>query len=335
MVGIQKGSTMEIFEGNDQTSTEDEIETMVRAARLYYEQDQNQVQIARQLATSRSTVSRLLQRARQLGIVKISIRYPWERHLALEDQLCKLFNLHAVRVLDGVGRSAEEVIDGLGQLAAQFLDPLLKDGMLVGISFGRSLASTIKHLQPTRKVNMTVIQIIGALGSSNPLLEGPDLVRELASQYGAAYRYLHAPLIVEDRRMRDLLVQEPSVQETLTLGQKAELIMIGIGSLQEGASGPIWIGYLSEREKAWLRNIGAVGHMCAQFFDITGNLLDVEVNQRVIGIGIDTLRETPEVIAVAGSKEKAEAILGALRGGYINSLITDEQAAREILRLAG
>lgn len=322
---------MESFEIESQPASEDEIETLVRVARLYYEQDQNQAQIARQLNTSRSTVSRLLDRARQLGIVKISIGYPWERHLALEDRLCSQFKLHAVRVLDGVGRSPEEVIEGLGQLAAQFIDPLLKDDMLVGISFGRSLASTIKQLQPTRKVSMTVVQIIGALGSSNPLLEGPDLVRELASQYGAAYRYLYAPLIVEDRRMRDLLVQEPSVQEALTLGRKADVIMIGIGSLQEGA--PIWIGYLSEREKAWLRNIGAVGHMCAQFYDIQGKLLDVEVNQRVIGIGIDTLREIPEVIAVAGSKEKAEAILGALRGGYINSLITDEQAAREIIRL--
>ena len=313
--------------------SEDELETMVRVARLYYEQDLNQAQIARQLNTSRSTVSRLLQRAREEGIVQIMIGYPWERCLSLEEQLGSRFDLNAVRVLRGIGRSVEDVIDGIGLLAARYLDHVLKDGMVVGVSYGRSLASMISHLQPTHKVNMTVVQIIGALGSSNPFLEGPDQVRELASQYGADYRYLYAPLIVEDRRMRDLLVQEPAVQQILALGRRSDVVIIGIGSLVDSDSGGIWIGYLSEREQAWLRNIGAVGHMSAQFFDAQGELLDVDINQRVIGIGLEALNAVPEVIAIAGSKEKGRSILGALRGGYIDTLITDEQAGREIMRL--
>lgn len=315
------------------TGSEAEIETLVRVARLYYEQDLNQSEIARQLDTSRSTVSRLLQRAREEGIVQISIGYPWERNLALEERLCAQFKLHGVRVLRGVGRSVEEVIEGIGLLAARYLDQIFRDGMVVGTSYGRSLASTIGHLQPTRKVNMTVVQVIGALGTSNPFLEGPDLVRELATQYGAAYRYLYAPLIVEDRRMRDLLVQEPAVQQSLSLGRRSDVVIIGIGSLNAGASGGIWFGYLSEREQAWVRNIGAVGHMSAQFFDAQGKLLDIDINQRVIGIGLEALKMVPEVVAIAGSKEKGRAILGALRGGYIDTLITDEQAGREILRL--
>jgi DNA-binding transcriptional regulator LsrR (DeoR family) len=108
---------------------------------------------------------------------------------------------------------------------------------------------------------------------------------------------------------------------------------MGIGALTPGYSSQIWAGYLDERELAWLRSQGAAGHMAAQFYDIHGQLLDVDVNQRSVGIGIKALLGKDPVIAVAGSEAKAEAILGALRGRYLNVLITDDTAARKVLAL--
>lgn len=313
---------------------EDTIELLVRAARMYYEQQLTQAEIGQQLNTSRSTVSRLLQEARDAGIVQITISYPWERDDELEEELKQIFALHTVRVLRTLSRTPDEVMQGQGLLAARFLDEIVHDDMILGVSFGRAVASTIKQLKPARRVNMTVVQIIGALGSESPLVESPDLVRAAADAYGAQYRYLHTPLIVKDRRTRDLLIPEPYVQDTLNLGKRADVVIVGIGSLASSTSGLIYAGYLTENARVWLRNIGAVGHMCAQFFDAMGTELDIDLNKQVIGIGLEALREINQVVAVAGSKEKAPAILGALRGGYINSLVTDDRAATEIIKLA-
>jgi deoxyribonucleoside regulator len=312
---------------------DNDIELFVRVARMYYEQQLTQTEIGHQLGTSRSTVSRLLQEARDKGVVQITIDYPSERDARLEDQLKAVFDLDAVRVLSSLGRNIDAILEGMGGLAAEYLNQIVDDDMILGVSYGRSVASAIKKLKPTRKVNMTVVQIIGALGVGSPLVEGPDLAREMANAYGAEYRYLHAPLIVEDRRARDLLIQEPSIQRILSIGAQANVVLMGIGSLASSASGLIYSGYLTKREQNWLSNIGAIGHMCAQFFDAQGEVLDIELNNRVISIGLETLRDIKQVIAVAGSKDKALAILGALRGGYINTLITDDLAAREIVRL--
>lgn len=307
---------------------------LVQTARMYYEQQLTQAEIGRRLDTSRSTVSRLLQEARDTGVVQITINYPWERDRQLEEQLGSLFELQTVRVLRGMSRSSAEVMEGMGVLAADYLNGIITDNLILGVSYGRSIASTIKHIQPQKgNINLTVVQIIGALGSKNPLIEGPDLVREMANAHGGVYRYLYAPLIVEDYRTRDLLLQEPYIQETLSLGKRADVIVIGIGALTSSTSGLIWTGYLTEKEQRWLSNIGSVGHMCAQFFDARGDVLDIELNKRTISIGLKALHSVKNVVTIAGTKEKAQAILGALRGQYIDTLITDDQAAREIVRL--
>ncbi len=311
-----------------------EQDLLVQVAKLYYETNLTQAEIGKRVGTSRSTVSRLLNEAREKGIVQITINYPWERDTKLEYILKKRFGLSDARVLRGFDREMSDIRIGMGRLAAECLDEVVADGVVLGVSYGRSIANTIEQINTTRKVKMTVVQIIGALGSGNPLIEGPDLARELANKYGAQYRYLYAPLVVEDQRTRDLLLQEPYVHETLTMGKQADAVIIGIGALEASTSGLIWTGYLNQKEIAWLRNKGAVGHMCAKLYDAHGEPLDVDLNRRTIAIEIESLRRINTVIAVAGGSEKARAILGAIRGRFLNVLITDDQAAEEILKLA-
>ena len=307
---------------------------LVRTAQLYYEEHLTQANIGRSLNVSRSTVSRLLQEARNTGVVRIIINYPWKRNTSLEAALLERFQLKDARVLSVEDRGDGDAFDGIGALAASYLDDFVESGMVMGVSYGRSIAATITHLQPAAPIDMTFIQILGALNTGNPLIEGPDLVREMANCYGASYRYLYTPMIVENVHTRDLLLREPSVQSTLEAGRQADAVIIGIGARSATSSGLIWTGYLEKQELVYLRDRGAVGHMCAQHFDAEGNVLDVDFNHRVISIGIQALRNIETVIAVAGSKEKAGAILGALRGNYLDVLITDEAAAQEVARLA-
>ncbi len=309
----------------------DNGQLLVQTARLYYEQNLTQADIGRQLNLSRSTVSRLLQRARESGVVTIEINYPWRRNTELEAQLCDRFELRDARVLADQETNEKDEFAGIGALNAIYLDEFVETNMVLGVSYGRSIAATVHHLQPVRSVDMTFVQILGALNSGNPLIEGPDLVRELGNKYGAAYKYFYVPMIVENVRTRDLLLQEPAVQRTLEVGRNADAVVVGIGAHAVGASGLIWTGYLNKKELAYLRSRGAVGHMCAQHYDADGRLLDIDLNQRVISIGIEALRNIETVIAVAGSTIKTGAILGALRGRYLDVLVTDEQVARAVL----
>lgn len=301
---------------------------MLEAARLYYEQDQTQGEIARRLGTSRSTVSRLLRDARRLGVVRITLDYQWARDKTLESDLVNRFGLREARVLQNPSYTHEELLDGLGRLAADLLAGEVREGMILGVSYGHSIAATVAHLQPRERVRMTVVQIIGALGSADPRIEGGDLTRELALAFGGEYRYLFAPLMVESERARDVILQEPLVRETIDLGRAADLTLIGIGS---PSSVSFWSGYLSHYDLSKLRLKGAVGHMCAEFFDHDGKVLDIPINKRSVSIGLESLRAAKRVVAVAGGPEKADAIAAALRGGYIDVLVTDEFAARSAL----
>lgn len=307
---------------------------LISVARLYYEHNLTQSEIGRRLNTSRSTVSRLLQEARDSGVVQITINYPWERDTHLENQLLAHFGLKDVRVLKSFGSSEEEIQQGMGQLAARYLNRITDDNMVLGVSYGRSIAQTVQQVPPTPRDNVTVVQIIGALGANNPLIDGIDLTRALAQKYKAVYRYLHSPLIVEDVRTQSLLMSEPALQDVLHLGRQADIALLGIGALGADTSGLIWTDYLNRKELEWLRNMGAVGHMCAQFFDADGGILDIELNRRSISIGLEALQHIETVVAVAGTRAKAQAIYGALMGGYLNVLISDNTAASEIIKLA-
>lgn len=310
-------------------------ELMVEAATLYYEEDLTQAEIGARLATSRSTVSRLLRDARTQGIVQITIHHPWARNSQLEARLRSEFGLRDARVLRAGHKAHDQVLDGIGMLAARYLQETIRDGMVLGVSYGRSIAATIRHLTPARPLDLVVVQLLGALGSDNPLIEGANLARNLAAKYGAAYRYLYAPLMVEDPRTRDLIVQEPLVQDVLAVGRTADVALIGIGALGDEAPSMIYRGYLTAADVDRLRELGGVGNMCAQFFDDHGRELDTELNRRSISIGLEGLRRVGTVVAAAAGPRKAHAILGALRAGRVDVLISDDAAIDEVFALDG
>jgi len=314
-----------------QTDNSDDAGLLVEVAKLYYEEQLTQAQIGRQLQTSRSTVSRLLKDAREKGVVKITINYKWVRDSALERELVQAYGLKHARVLRADGRSEDEVIDGLGYLAARYLNEKVKDDLVLGVSYGRSIASTVRNITPQNFKDLTVLQIIGALGSGNPLQDGPDLARQLANKYGATYRYLHAPLMVESSETRDRLLQEPLVKDLIKLARKADVVLTGVGPLTRDASGLIFQGYLSKKDFKKLKKSGAVGHLCAQFFDAEGNRIDTTINGRAISIGLDALKTINEVVIIAGGIGKVEALQGTLKGSYADVLVTDDVAARQIL----
>jgi DNA-binding transcriptional regulator LsrR (DeoR family) len=300
---------------------------------LYYEDGLTQAEIARQVDASRSTISRLLQEAREAGIVEITIHYPWKTDPQLENCLEERFQLRKALVLAARGRVYTEVLRGLGVLAARYIDRALTQDSTLGISWGTAVHSTAQALRPKRRLPITVVQMIGAVGIGDPLIDGPDLARLMADIYGGEYRYLHAPLIVENGSVRQGLLQEPRIQETLGLARKVDIALVGIGSLVPEVSSLLRAGYLNREALTDLRVQGAVGDICGRHYDADGRVMDIELNRRMVGIELKDLQGIEQVMGVAGGEAKAEAILGALRGGHINVLVTDDGAAGKVLTL--
>ena len=319
--------------GRGLTDMSERQAVLARVASMYYEQDRNQDEIAREIGVSRSTVSRALQEARESGVVEITVHYPWKRVPSLEGELIQSFDLKDVRVLAACPRGQSEVLRGLGVLAGRYLEGVLFDGAVLCISWGAAVHSTVRALRPNHSLSVTVVQMVGAVGTGDPLIDGPDLARLLASVYDGESRYLHAPLIVEDSDVRRVLMQEPRIADTLKLGRTADIALVGVGAPDAAVSSLLRAGYVSERELEDLRAHGAVGDICARHYDVGGRSLDLDLDRRIVGIDLDDLHGIGCVIGVAGGATKARAILGALCGRHVDVMVTDEYAASEVLSL--
>ena len=309
------------------------IELLAQVASMYYEDDLTQDEIARHIDQSRSTVSRMLQEAREMGVVEIIVHYPWKTVPELEADLVTQFGLHYAGVLLGRSRPYDEILRGLGVLAARHVETVLTEQTVLGISWGVAVYNTVRALRPDRRLPITAVQMVGAVGEGDPLTDGPDLVRLLAGVCGGEYRYLHAHLLVEDARARDVLLQEPRIRETLALARRADVALVGIGAPTPEVYSLLRAGYLDQAKLAQLRNQGVVGDVCARHYDAQGKELDIDLNRRIVGIELQGLHGIEQVIGVAGGEAKAPAILGALRGGHVNVLITDDTTARKVLTL--
>lgn len=244
------------------------------------------------------------------------------------------FDLRQAMVLLGRDRPYEEILRGLGALAASHGESLLGEGAILGISWGKAVYSTVRALRPARKLLITVVQMVGAVGEGDPLIDGPELARLLASIYGGEYRYLHAPLIVEDPRACKVLLRDPCIQETLQLlARRADIALVGIGAPDPEVYSLLRAGYLDQQVLAQMRAQGVVGDACARHYDAQGNVFDIELDQRIVGVELEALHDIEQVAGVAGGEAKAEAILGTLRGGHIDVLVTDDVTAKKVLAL--
>lgn len=312
---------------------EERWDLLARIAQLYYKKNLTQAEIAKQLSMSRPQVSRLLAEGRDTGVVEISINYPKNTLSNLKQDLLDSFNLKYVSILASGDLGYTQLQEQLGVLAARHLEDQLRDGLILGISWNTGVYQVVKALQAARQERVTVVQLTGAVGTINPLLDGPDLTRWLAQTLGAQYKYLHAPLLVESPATRDVLMQDRAVREPMALLEKMDIALVGIGSLLPALSSLLRAGHITEAELRDIVRQGGVGELCGYHYDLRGNVLPLELHQRIIGVSVDTLRQTPYVIGVAGGIHKASAILGALRLGVIDCLVTDEIAARAALKM--
>jgi DNA-binding transcriptional regulator LsrR (DeoR family) len=309
-------------------------EHLVKAARMHFLDGRTQDDIARVLGTSRSNVSRLLSAARSLGIVEIRIHDELGRDADLEQALCERFGLAHVRV--AAFRPHLDAVAAAANLTAVWLDDRVRDGQVLGLSWGASLRAVISAVAADGPRNLEVVPLMGGLPTANSAVAGQELVRDLAGRLGGTYRHLQGPAVLRSVKARDALLAEPSIAAVLARARSADIALVGIGTVGVGSSVQVLEGLaLSPAEREAFMAENPVGDTCCRFFDAQGQPVRGAVDDRVLAVELDDLRRIPTVVGVATGWKKTVGVLGALRGGIIDGLITDAGLAHAVLTAEG
>lgn len=308
-------------------------EFLIEIARRYYIDGSSQQEIARQFNISRPSVSALLKRCREEKIVEIRIQESEKSQMnLLAERLKSAFSTDNIIVVP-TGNEEVSTLISAGRAAAEFLNSKITDHMKIGLSWGSSLYHVVNELPLRHVTGIEVIQMAGSLGMKNTAYDGFELTRELARKLNGNCRFIQAPVIVKNSELKELLLKEPPIRETMKYMPFLNLAIVGLSSDRPEISSMVREGFIEKSEATFIQSEGGIGHICGLHYDSNGNFLDIQQNRRVVGINQDQLKKIPDLIGIACGTEKAEAIHGALCGGLINTLVTDEQAALKILRL--
>ncbi|MEF8795110.1 MAG: sugar-binding transcriptional regulator [Salinivenus sp.] len=316
-------------------TTEDagELRLMTKASSLYYLQDLNQREIASRLHLSRPKVSRLLRRARDRDIVQISVMSPEENFVDLETEFETHFGLEEVLItssgLSGGNDNSDFLKQQIGAAAANYLRRTVKDGDVLGVTWGTTLQAMMRALQPTDTENVHVVQTLGGVGPPEAEAHAADLSRRLAQLLDGKLTALPTPGIVDSPQARDILMSDRHAQTALELFPDLTTAYVGIGAL---STNPIFDEDPAVPDETYneLVRSEAVGDIALRFFDEDGRPVHMALDNQLIGITLEQLHDTDCVVGVAGGLEKIDAIHGALRGQHIDVLITDYTTAAGI-----
>ena len=309
-------------------------ELLVKAARMYFLDSRTQDDIARVLGTSRSNVSRLISSARASGMVEIRIRDERGRDGDLEQALAERFGLATVRV--AAFQPHQDARADAGALAAEWLDDTLRDGQVLALSWGRTVAAVVSAVVVDEPRRLEIVPLVGGMQSDNPLATAHELVRELAGRLGATYRHLHAPALLRSAPARTALLAEPSIAHVVARARAADVALVGIGAVGSGSTLRILDALgLTAAERVDFVARNPVGDTCCRFFDADGAPVGGAVHDRVLGVDLDDLRRIPTVVGVATGIEKTDSVLAALRAGIVGGLVTDAGLAHSLLGAGG
>ncbi len=309
--------------------TSDKRDLLITVAKMYYIDNLSQQEIAETVHVSRPTVSRMLKTAVKEGIVQIRIDDVSSYGLELARRLKQRFGIHAI-VVPG-SDNAEESKQNVGAAAARYLEANIPGGSLMGVAWGTTLSQVVKNIRMNTARKIDVIQLIGGMSDRTKDTDANSMALMLSRALGGDSYLLQAPFMVQSKVLRDLLLDEPHVREHFQKIQEAAVAVVGLGSTNPELSAQFRSGHITYEDAKRLRSEGAVGDICGRYIDINGNQCHTSLNDRMIAVTLEDLKNIPVVVGVAAGEKKTDIITGTLRGGYINVLITDERAALSAL----
>ncbi|HKJ26223.1 MAG TPA: sugar-binding transcriptional regulator [Anaerolineales bacterium] len=314
-------------------SSYDDIRLINTVLNFYYVEKMTQAEIAKRLELSTPKVNRLLQHARDQGYVQFIIRTPFQNLFNLENRLKAVFGLEEAIVIPAVGSTDSSLLNSIGSAAAEFFLEHVRDGDVVAITPGTTVRAVARSLDATRPYKVEIVPILGSI-QGDIESDMNFLATQMADRMGAKSYQLHAPAFADTKEHCDVLKSMKPVKDILDIARKADIAILGVGGVDPEASRFVEFTALSIDDMNRIaHDCGGVGEISAHIYNNEGDPCGCEYAERVIGLTLEEIKKIPYRIGVAATAEKALPIFGALRGGYLHALITDEPAARGILEI--
>lgn len=304
---------------------------LVEVAVMYYLEGKTQTEISKEMFMSRPKVSRMLKRARDLNIVDIKINYESDDFNRVIKQIQHRFGVENVVVVKTLSDEMD-TIDEIGKAAASELKYHLHDGIKIGMSWGRTVSSMVSSFKPKNLKNIKVVELFGAVEYGEDSHEFLSIGFEFSQKINATYFPLPAPLYIEDPLARKHLQKNPIISNTLKMIEECDLIITSLGVVGSKHPQRIWDAHVDSIRRKELINKGAEGYLCAHFFDQDGNFIQHPINNHIIGIDQKTIGEK-KLMLVAGGQTKCKAIYAVLKGGYVNTLVSDDLTLKRIIEV--
>lgn len=317
----------------DTNMNENNLGVITKISWLYYVNNCTQQEIADRMNLSRTKVTRYLQKARELGIVNITISMDHSACYEKEEQLKKLLNLEEVTVVPSSSR-VEDGEQGIGVAGAIRMSKILSADDTLGVAWGKSLYNVAKNLVPVKPAGDKVIEVVQLMGglTISAKINPEEIVQLIARKLNAKGYLLNVPAVVSSGEAREVLLNDENIAKIFKKMLTCNKCMLGLGNLTESSS--LYItGALNRKDLVELKEAGAVGDIISRAYDINGNPVYTSLSDKIIAASLNDIKNIEKRVGFASGIEKVHCIIGAARGGYINELITDENTADEIIKI--
>lgn len=308
----------------------EERRQIVKVSRLYYFEGLTQAEIAKKIGVSRPVISKLLNKARESGIVEIYIKDENAHTVELEHQLEKKYGLKEVIVVPAAGRNPEMVKQSLGKAASFYISKNINGKKSLGISWGSTLAKFVQEYPFEQHQQLKIIPLVGGMGSKLVEIHSNLLAYQLAQKMNTTCSYLYAPAMVENAELKNRLVQSADIAMVLEEGRSVDMAVVGIGNPYEDST-MTTMEYLKKEDLQSLKQAGAVGDIGSRFYDQSGKQIKHPLNDLVIGLDINEYKQIPEVVGIVEGTHKVQSLKAALRGGFLDVLVIDDSTANLII----
>lgn len=296
---------------------------MVKAAWYYYFENMTQQAIADRLSISRMRVIKLLENARQTGVIQFRLRSDGVGVMEQSQKLMDQYHLKDVFLIPETSPGETHPNESIARAGAMYIADRLGENACISVGYGDTLSRTINHLATMVQSPVTCISLTGGVSNYLP--------NTRSNVFNAKLYLMPAPLLASSAEMASAMREEKSVSEIIRMSDLSSFTLVGIGALGENAT-IFHSGLLGPTDMFYLKMNHAVGDVLGHFIDQDGNLIHTPIEDRLISTPLDKLKKTSNVIGLAAGQEKIEAIRAVLRGGYLDILITDEATANLLLK---
>ena len=298
---------------------------------MHFQEGITQAEIAKLTRLSHAKVNRLIKQGREMGMVEISIRSPFQALFDLEARFKAATGLETVRITPSASANPETILQQVGAAASNLLLETLQDGDTICVTGGKGVSAVVEALSAGRTYNVEVVPATGLVQGKH-YTDVNHVATQMAERLGGRAFLIHAPLFAESTKEKKMLMAMKSVAEVLDRARRARVAVVGIGSILTSDSSYYDLHPGSRDDRAEIKRSGAAGELLAHLIDRDGKLCDYELNARLVAMGPGELDAIPVTIGVAAGPNKVAPICAALRGGHLKALVVDEATANGVLK---